>query len=197
MTCNRAILFVVVIQLLICVQCFAIPWTITCQTLWSFTIYWSLLRLISFESVMLSKHLILCHPLLLLSWIFSSIRVFYNELALFIRWPKYRSFSISPSNKFLGLISSRIYSCTQPKAIDRTLLEALKQFRQWGTPVSLKRFLCLNSELIPFCLGLLRDIHTFPLVPLSHFSHSVVSDSLWPHGLHYSRLPCPLPSLIY
>ena len=57
------------------------------------------------ESVMPSNHLILCHPLLLLPLIFPSIRVFPNELALCIRWPKYWSFSISPSNEYSGLIS--------------------------------------------------------------------------------------------
>ena len=72
-----------------------------------FSIPWSLLRFMSIESVMPSNHLILCHPLLLPS-IFSSIRVFSNELAFLIRWPKYWSFSVSPSNKYSGLISIRI-----------------------------------------------------------------------------------------
>ena len=74
----------------------------------SFTISWSLLRFMSTESVMLSNHLILCHLLLLLPSIFPIIRVFSKELALCIRWPKYRSFSISPSNEYSGLISFRI-----------------------------------------------------------------------------------------
>ena len=67
----------------------------------------SLLKFISFESVMLSNHLILCCPLLLLSSIFPSISIFSSELALHIRWPKYWSFSfsISPSNEYSGLIS--------------------------------------------------------------------------------------------
>ena len=64
----------------------------------------SLLKFMSTESVIPSNHLILCHPLLLLS-IFSSIRVFFNESALCIRWPKYWSFNISPSNEYSGLIS--------------------------------------------------------------------------------------------
>ena len=68
----------------------------------------SLLNLIYIESVMPSNHLILCHPLLLLPSIFSTIRVFSNELALRIRWPKYRSFSISPSHEYSGLMSFRI-----------------------------------------------------------------------------------------
>ena len=71
---------------------------------------WSLLKLMSIELVMLSKHLILCHPLLLLLSIFLSIRVFSNELALHIRWPEYWNFSfnVSPSNEYSGLISYRI-----------------------------------------------------------------------------------------
>ena len=66
------------------------------------------LKLMSIESVMPSKRLILCHPLLLLPPIFSSIRVFFNESVLCIRWPKYWSFSISPSNEYSGLISFTI-----------------------------------------------------------------------------------------
>ena len=76
----------------------------------SITNSWSSLRLTSIKSVMPSSHLILCHPLLLLPSIFPSIRVFSNESALSIRWPKYWSFSfnISPSNEHPGLISFRM-----------------------------------------------------------------------------------------
>ena len=76
----------------------------------SFIISWSLFKLVSIESVMPSNHLIFCHPLLLLLSVFPSIRVFSNESALRIRWPKYWSFSfsISPSNEYSGLISFRI-----------------------------------------------------------------------------------------
>ena len=76
----------------------------------SFTISWCLLKLTSIESVMPSNHLFFCHPFLLLPWIFPSIRVFSNELAFCIRWPKYWSFSfsISPSNEYSVLISFRI-----------------------------------------------------------------------------------------
>ena len=72
-----------------------------------FTVSQSLLRLLSIELVMLSNHLILCRPLLLLPLVFLSIRVFRNELALCNRWPKYWSFSVSPSNEYLGLIPFR------------------------------------------------------------------------------------------
>ena len=95
------------VQSLSHVRLFAIPRTTARQVSLSFTISQSLLKLMSIESMMLSNHLILCHPLLLLPLIFSGIRVFSNESALHIRWPKYWSFSfsISPSKEYSGLIS--------------------------------------------------------------------------------------------
>ena len=90
------------------VRLFAIPWTAARQAPLSFTIPWSLLRLMSTELMMPSTHLIFCCPLLLLPSMFPSIRVFYSELALCIRWPKYWSFSISPSSEYSRLISFRI-----------------------------------------------------------------------------------------
>ena len=92
------------------IQLFATPWTAACQPSLSFTISRCLLKLMSIESVMPSNHLILCRPLLLLPSIFPSIRLFSNELALHIRWPKdwSFSFSISFSNEYSGLISFRI-----------------------------------------------------------------------------------------
>ena len=89
---------------------FVTPWTATCQSSLSFTISWSLLKLMSIESVMLSNYLILCCSLLLLPSIFPSISLFSNESALRIRWPKYWnfSFSICPSNEYSGLTSFRI-----------------------------------------------------------------------------------------
>ena len=88
---------------------FVTPWTAAHQALLSITISQSFLKLMPIELMMPSNHLILCHPLLLLPSIFPSIRVFSNELALLIRWPKYWSFSfsISPSNEYSGLISFR------------------------------------------------------------------------------------------
>ena len=76
----------------------------------SFPFSWNLLKFMSTESTMPSNHLIFCHPLVLLSSIFPSLRVFTNELALHIRWPKHWSFSfsISPSNEYSGLISFRM-----------------------------------------------------------------------------------------
>ena len=104
------ILMVSSVQSLSHVQLFVTPWTAACQPSLSFTVSWSLLKAMCIESVMLSNHLILCHPLLLLPSIFPSIRVFSNESALPIRWPKYWSFSFSiiPSKEIPGLISFRI-----------------------------------------------------------------------------------------
>ena len=98
------------VQLLSRARLFVTPWTTACQASLSITSFRSLLKLMSIESVMLSNHLILCHPLLLLPSIFPSIRVFSNDSILHIRWPKYWSFSfsISPSNEYSGLISFRM-----------------------------------------------------------------------------------------
>ena len=88
----------------------ATPWTTALQAFLSFTISWSLLKLMSIELVMPTNHLILCHSLLLLPSIFPNMRVFCNELALHIRWPKYWNFSLSinPSKEYSGLISFKI-----------------------------------------------------------------------------------------
>ena len=86
---------------------FAAPWTASCQPSMSFTIAWSLLKPMSIDSMVTSNYHVLCCPCLLPS-IFPSIRVFSNELAICVRWPKYQSFSISPSNEYSGLISFRI-----------------------------------------------------------------------------------------
>ena len=98
------------VQSLSCVWLFATPWTTARQASLSITNPQSLPKPMSIESVMPSNHLILCHPLLLLLSIFPSIRVFSNESALCIRWPKYWSFSfnINPTNEHPGLISFRM-----------------------------------------------------------------------------------------
>ena len=92
------------------VHLFETPWTAAHHASLSITNSWSLLKLMSIASVMLSNHLILCHPLLFLPSVFPSIRVFSNESTLRIRWPNYWSFSfsISPSNGYSGLISFRM-----------------------------------------------------------------------------------------
>ena len=98
------------VQSLIHVRPFSNPWTTVCQASLSITNSWSLLKLMSIELVMPSNHIILSCPLLLLPSIFPSIRVFSDESAHHIRWPKYWSFSlnISPSNEHPGLISFRM-----------------------------------------------------------------------------------------
>ena len=98
------------------------PWTAACQASLSITNSWSLLKLMSIQSVMPSNHLVLCCPLFLLPAIFPSIRVFSSESVLRIRWPKYWSFSfsISPSNEYPGLISFRI-DCFDLLAVQGTL----------------------------------------------------------------------------
>ena len=100
--------FIVAVQLLSCVQLFVTPCTAACQASLSLTVSWSLLKLMSIDSVMPSNHLIFCGPLLFLPSIFPSISVFSYELALHIRWPEYWNFSISPSNECSRLISFRI-----------------------------------------------------------------------------------------
>ena len=98
------------VQSLSRVRLFATPWTALCQASLSTTNSWSWPKLMSIELVMPSNHLMLCRPLLLLPSIFPSIRVFSNESALCIRWPKDWSFrfNISPSNEHPGLISFRV-----------------------------------------------------------------------------------------
>ena len=113
-------IFFLVVQSLSHVWLFATPWTAAYQAPLSSTISWSLLKLMSIQSLMPSNHLILCRPLLLPS-IFPSIRVFSTESALHIRWSKYWSFSfsISPSNVQSGLISFRI-DCFDLRAVQGT-----------------------------------------------------------------------------
>ena len=133
-----------IILLLVCCQCinhyqfslvlllshvwlFAIPWTAACQASLSITNSWSLLKLMSTELVIPSNHFIFCCPLLLLSSIFPSIRVFSNESALLIRWLKFWSFSFSysPSSEYSALISSRM-NCFDLLAVQGTLKNLLQ-----------------------------------------------------------------------
>ena len=98
------------VQSLSHVQLFATPWTAARQASLSITNFWSLLKLMSIESVVPSNHLILCHPLFLQPSIFPSIRDFSDESVLLIMWPKcwIFSFNISPSNEYSGRISFRM-----------------------------------------------------------------------------------------
>ena len=135
---------VVVVLLLSCVRLFVSPLTAALQAFLSFTTSWSLLKLMSIESVMPSSHLILCHPLLLLLSIFPSIRVFSNESALRIRWPKYWSFSVQYSSEYSGLISFGI------DWFD--LLAVQGTFRSLLHHYNLKEFILLKSVVkFVFC----------------------------------------------
>ena len=130
------------IQSLSRVQLFATPWTAACQASLSITNSWSLPKLMSIELVMPSNHLILLCPLLLLPSIFPRIRVFSNESALRIRWPKYwsYSFNISPSNEHPGLSSFRMigWISLQSKGLSRVFSNTTVQKHQFfSTQLSL------------------------------------------------------------
>ena len=130
------------------VQLFATPRTAASQASLSFTISQSLLKLISIKLVSPSNHLILCHPLLLLPSIFASIREFFNESALLIRWPKYWSFSfgISPSSEFSGLISYRI-DWFDLLVVQETLKSLLKHHCSKVSVLQYSTFFRFNSHI--------------------------------------------------
>ena len=125
----------VAVQSLSHARFFVSPWTTAHQASLSFAISHSLLKLMSIQLVMHSNHLILCHSLLLLPSIFPSIRVFSNESALRIKWPKYWSFSfsISPSNDYSGLISFTLTSLIslQSKGLSRVFSNTTVQKHQF------------------------------------------------------------------
>ena len=138
------------VQSLSCVQLFATPWIAARQASLSITNSWSLLKLMSIESVMPFSHLIFCHPLLLLPPIPPSIKVFCSESTLRMRWPKYWSFSfsISPSKKHPGQISFRMDSL-QSRGLSRVFSNTIVQKHQFlGAQLSSQS----NSH-----------IHTWPL----------------------------------
>ena len=144
---------ILVVQSLSCVQLLTTPWTAGHQASLSFTISQSLLKLMSTESVISSNHLILCHPLLLLPSIFSQIGVFSNESVLRTRWQKYQSFSfsISPFNKYSGLISF---------STDWFDLLAAQGILQESSPAP--QFGSINSLLISLLYGpALASIHDY------------------------------------
>ena len=160
--------YVVVVQLLSCVQLFVTPWTSACQAFLSFIVSRSLLKLMSIDSVMPSNHLILCCPLLLLPLVFPSIRVFSNELALCIRWQSIGASAsalpmniqgwFSLGNGLTGLIS--LLSKGLSRIFPRTTIWKHQFF-------SAQSSLRANSH-----------IHTWPLDGILHTpSCSVVSDS--------------------
>ena len=130
------------VQLFSCVRLFVGQWTSACQATLSTTNSWNLLKLMSIELVMLSNHLILCCPLLLLPSILPSIRVFSNESIPRIRWPKYWSFSfsISLSSEYSGLILLRLtgWISLQSKRLSKVFSNTTVQKHQFvGAQLSL------------------------------------------------------------
>ena len=146
----------------------------------------------SIESVMPSNHLILCHPLLLPPSIFPSIRVFSNESALCIRWPKYWSFSfnIRPSNEYSGLISFRM-DWLDLLADQGTLKSLLQHHSSKASILQHSAFFIVQLSH-PY----MTTEKTIALTQFSsvQFSHSVMSDSLQPHKPQHTRPPCPSPT---
>ena len=135
------------------IRLFAIPWTAAHQASWFFTLSWSLLKVMSIESVMPSNLLILCHLLLLLPSIVPSTRVFSNESALCIRWPKHWSFSfnISPSNEHPGLIAFRWtgWMSLQSKGLSRSFSNTTVQKHQFFSTQIFSQF---NSHIHTWAL---------------------------------------------
>ena len=176
---------IVVVQLPSRVQFFVAPWTAARQASLSFTNSQSLLKLTSIKSVMPSSHLILCRPLLLLPSIFPSIRVFSNESALCIRWPKYWSFSfnISPSNKYSGLISFRM-DWLNLLAVQGTLKSFLQHYSSKASILWQSAFFIVQSSHLYMTNGKTKALTRWAFVGkvmslffnmLSGFGHSFSS----------------------
>ena len=194
------------VQLLSGVWLFVTPWTAARQASLSITNSRSLPKPMSIDSVMPSSHLILCCRLLLLPSIFPSIRVFSNESALCIRWPKYWSFSFNiwPSNENPELISFRMY-WLDILAVRETLkslpqhysskasifqhsaffvVQLSHPYMTTGKTIALSRWTFVGKEMSLLFNMLSRLVITFfSRSSEVKWSHSVVSDSLWLHGL--------------
>ena len=166
------------------------PWTTACQASLSIITSQSLLRLMSIESVLPSNNLILCRPLLLLPPIFPSIRVFSNDSALRIRWPKYwrSTFSISPSSEYSGLISFRmdwfdllevqvtLKSLLKPQSSEASVLlltVASQKNKSKNQCLNFSKYPCTCSALISnnyvdhHVSSFLFDGHIFKVQPIS------------------------------
>ena len=144
---------IVVVQLQNCVWLFATPGTAVYQASLSFTISWSLFKLMSIESMMPSNHLILCHPLIFLPSIIPSIKVFSNKSVLCIKWPKYWSFSfsISPSNEYSGLISLRI-DCFDLLTVQGTLKSLLQHHSPKASILQHSAFFMVQHHILTWLL---------------------------------------------
>ena len=166
------------VQSLSRVQLFVTPWTAACQASLSITKSQSLLKFMSIESVIPSKHFILCHPLLLLPSSFLSIRVFSSESALRIRWPKYWSFSfnISPSNEYSGLIPFRT-DWLDPLAVQGTLMSLLQHHSSKASILQCSAFFIVQLSHPYMTTGkniaLTRWTFVVMLHDLVHIFHSI------------------------
>ena len=160
---THTFVIVVIVQLLSTVWLFATPWTAARQVSLSFTLSQSLLELMSVKSVMPSNHLILCHRLLLLPSIFTSIRVFSKESALHIRWPKYWnfSFSISSSNEYSGLISFS-FKIDWFDLADQGTLESLLQYH--SSNASNDKMCIIIYYYFMYCLLCCRPMECFFII---------------------------------
>ena len=186
-----------------------IPWTAAQQASLSITNSQSPLKPVSIVSVIPSNHLILCRPLLLLPSIFPSLRVFSNESALCIRWPKYWSFNISPSDEYPGLISFRM-DWMDLLLVQETLKSLLQHhsskasvfrhsaffvvqlshsYMTIGKTIALTRGTFVGKEI-----SLLFNMLSRLVISSVQFSRSVMSDSLQPHESQDARPPCPSPT---
>ena len=170
----------------------------------------------SIESMMPSKYLILCHPLFLMPSIFSNIKVFSNDLTLHIKWPNYWSvnFNISPPNEYSRLISFKIDwfdlltvqgTCKHLHHHRRKALvlqhsayfmvQISHLYMTTGKIIVLTMWTFVDKVMSLFFNTLCRFVIAFlPRSSSLQFSCSVVSYSLWPHGLQHTRLPCPSPT---
>ena len=149
----------------------ATPRMAACQASLSIINSQGLLKIISIESVMPSNHLILCHPLLFLPSIFPSIRVFSNESALCIRWPEYWSFSINPSNEYLGLISFKI-DCFFLLAVQGTLKNLLQHHSSKASILWHSAFFLVQLSYPYMTTGTSRENSC-------QLKHVTESESLW------------------
>ena len=168
------------VQSLSCVQLFATLWTVACQPSLSITNSWTVLKLMSIESVMPSNHCILCYPLLLPPSISPSIRVFSNELILCSRWPKYCSFrfSISPSNEYSGLISFRM-DLLDLLAVQGTLKSLLQHHSSKASFLQRSTFFIESYIPLPCCLPSFPASVSFPKSWLLTSGGQNIGVSVW------------------
>ena len=176
-----------VVQLLRRVWLFAAPWIAACQISPSFTISWSLFRLMSIMSMMPSNHLIPCHPYLLLPSIFPSFTVFSNESVLLIMWPKYWSFSfsINPSNEYPGLVSIRI-DWFDLLAVQETFKSLLQHHSTKASILQHSAFFMVQLSH-PFAKIIALTTWTFAGKALS-----LLFNTLWHHSKCWGRGPFSL-----